>query len=120
METDFPGMKEEYYKLETSVSEFWKLVKFLFLTFCAHVVHFYCCHLVIVITIVRINGVCLLFLSQDTRNRLGHGGPTVLIVQPPNSQESLYKYPTVQDSLALRASLKPVTASTYVSLIPWW
>lgn len=55
METEFPSMKDECYELETSESEFWKLVKFFFLMFCAQVVNFYCYHLIIVVlTIVRI------------------------------------------------------------------
>lgn len=67
-----------------------------FLMFCARVVDFYCYHLITVVTaIVRINWACLLFPSQKTSNSPGHGGPTVLIVQQPNSQESLYKYSTV-------------------------
>lgn len=56
METEFPSMKDECYELETSESEFWKLGEIFFLMFCAQVVNFYCCYLIIVVTtIVRIN-----------------------------------------------------------------
>ena len=68
----------------------------------------------IAIIFFRTKWAFLPFPFQNPRNRLGHWGPTVLIAQQPNSQESLYKYSPVSGigiakgrAWSLRHDLKP-------------